>query len=387
MRKMFMLTCSLFLTTAMALPLLAQDVDKKEEKKEEKKETYQFTNEITLDHTAVKSQDRTSTCWSFATTSMLESEAMRKGHEAVELSEMFNVRNTYMDKAEHYVRMHGTVYFPAGGACHDVIDQLRDHGLMTDEALSGYVVDPEKHNHSEVHRVLNGIVDGVVKGRRSAPTPVWKNAFEAALNVYLGTPPETFEYEGKSYTPVEFAQSLDLNHEDYVEVMSDVNLPFYTCGAAKVPDNWYVNDNYLNVPVADLARIVEHSIREGYTVVYGGDTSDKNFASKKGYAIVPEDADALKEATEPVAEKEITQEMRQKLFDNFKTGDDHAMHLVGLAKDQAGNTYFYTKNSWGSDRKYDGYLYMSKAYLNLNVTAMMINKNALPQDIKDKFNL
>ncbi|MCK5147347.1 aminopeptidase [bacterium] len=384
MRTLLNTTLILMLITTIALPIMAQDSEKKEAKKDT---VYQFTNDIVLDHTPIKSQDRTSTCWSFATTSMLESEIIRNGHHAVELSEMFNVYNTYLDKADHYVRMHGHAYFPAGGACHDVIDQLRDHGLMTDKDFSGYIVDPEKHKHSEIHSVLQGMVDGVAKGRRSSPTPVWKSAFEAALKIYLGTPPEKIEVHGKEVTPLEFAASLDLNADDYVEIMSDINLPFYTTGAAQVPDNWYMNDDYLNVPVEDLARIAEHSIREGYTVVYGGDTSSKNFASKKGYAVVPADKDALKDAEEPVEEKEITQAMRQKLFDNFTTGDDHAMHLVGLAKDQSGNVYFYTKNSWGSKRKYDGYLYMSKAYVNLNVTAMMINKKALPQDIKEKFGL
>jgi bleomycin hydrolase len=240
--------------------------------------------------------------------------------------------------------MHGEVYFPAGGACHDVIDQIRDHGLCPDEYYSGYVAYKDVHNHGELHRVLQGMVDGVAKARRAAPSPVWKEAFTGVLNAYLGTPPEKIKVHDKEITPLELREKLKINPDDYVEVMSVSHRPFYQRAAAQVPDNWYMNDQYLNVPVEDLARIAEHSIREGYTVVYGGDTSDDNFNSKEGYAVVPKDEEALKKATEPVEEKEITQEMKQKLFDNFTTGDDHAMHLVGLAKDQLGNLYFYTKN-------------------------------------------
>ena len=383
MRKWFNLVTLVTLLTALALPAFSQDAAKKEEKQD----AYQFTNEIVLDHTSVKSQDRTSTCWCWSTTSLMESEAIRKGHEPVDLSPMYTVRNAYMDKAANYVRFQGVVNFPNGGACHDVIDQMRDHGMMPMAEFTGLKVDDKIHNHGELHAVLKGMVDAVCTGRRPSPTPIWKEAFEAALNAYLGTPPETFTYQGKTYTPMEFQNFLGLDPNDYIEVVSLAHHPFYTQCVAEVPDNWTLNNQYYNVPLEDLARIMEHSLREGYTVVYGGDTSNDFFVSKNGYAIVPEDEKEAKNPTEPVAEKEITQEMRQKLFDNFTTGDDHAMHIVGLAKDQKGNTYFYTKNSWGSKRKYDGYLYMSKAYVTLNTTALLVNKHALPDDLKAKFGI
>ena len=383
MRKWFNLITVLTLVTALGLPAFSQDAPKKEEKQD----AYQFTNEIVLEHTAVKSQDRTSTCWCWSTTSMMESEAMRQGHEALDLSPMYSVRNAYMDKGENYVRFQGVVNFPAGGACHDVMDQVRDHGVMPMADFTGLKVDDKIHNHGELHAVLQAMLDAVCKGRRPSPTPVWKEAYEAVLNAYLGTPPVNFTYKGKKYTPVEFQKYLGINPDDYIEVTSLAHHPFYTQCVAEVPDNWTLNDQYYNVPVDDLGRIMENSIRQGHTFVFGGDISNDFFVRNGGYAIVPEDEKEAKNPTEPVAEKVITQEMREKLLDNYTTGDDHGMHVVGLAKDQKGNIYFYTKNSWGDKGKFDGYLYMSKAYVNLNATAIMVHKNALPDDIKAKFGI
>lgn len=354
-----------------------------QEKKPEKKQAYQFTTDVVLDHTPVKSQDRTSTCWCWATISMLESEAMRMGKDSVELSEMYIVRNAYSDKADTYVKRHGEMNFPPGGACHDVIDQVRKHGLVTDDAYSGLQLGSDKYDHSEIHAVLNGIVDAVVKARH--PSIRWKEAFNAVADIYFGTPPKTFEYKGKTYTPNEFADYLGINPDDYIEITSVTDQPLYQQISVILPDNWSFNDEYYNVDVQDLARIAEYSIRKGYSVVFGGDVSNRFF---NPVGIVPEDDSIdLKKIEEPVKEKIVTADMRQKLLDNYTTGDDHAMHLVGLSKDQNGDLFFYTKNSWGERGQWKGYQYLSTQYVNLNVTAMLVNKKALPKDIKKKLGL
>jgi bleomycin hydrolase len=240
--------------------------------------------------------------------------------------------------------------------------------------------------------VLEGIVDAVKKNRGGKITPLWKNVFDSALNIYLGKPVEEFTYQGKNYTPTTFVESLGFNPDDYVEITSYSHRPFYSSFDLEIPDNWS-KDEYYNVPMDELMAVIDYALSNGYSVCWDGDVSEKEFDRKKGIAIVPLDPLEIKEGEEekseaPVKEKTITQEMRQTTFDNYTTTDDHLMHLTGLAKDQNGNKYYYTKNSWGTkDKKYDGYWYMSEPYVRLKTVAIMIHKSAIPPDIKTKLGL
>ena len=220
-----------------------------------------------------------------------------------------------------------------------------------------------------------------------------------------GTPPEKFDYKGKTYTPRSFVSDyLQLNLDDYIEITSYTHHPFYEQCRFEVPDNWSFNSDYYNVPIDDLEKIVDHAIEKGYTVAWDADVSDKGFSprgkesidiySRADYAIVPlkdwedlTEAESQKKYTEPVKEKEITQEMRQKSFENFNTTDDHLMHLVGIAKDQTGKKFYKIKNSWGTDRRYKGYDYISMPYFRLHTVNIMINKNALTAEMKTKLDI
>ncbi len=372
--------------------LIAQEEEKK---KDEKKEAYEFTVVKELARTSVKNQASTSTCWCFATISFLESELLRLGKEEIDLSEMYIVRHTYPLKAERYVRLHGATNFPHGGACHDVIDMMRKHGLVPEEVYAGLNYGEKKHSHGEVGRILKGMVDAVVKNRGRRVTPRWAEAVNAVLDVYLGDIPENFKYKGNTYTPQNFLSDyLELDPDDYVEITSFTHHPFYKQIYLELPDNWTFNNQYNNVPVEDLERIIDASLTNGYTLVYGGDVSDKFFKSKDGYAIVPKKGwedmtkkEQKEKIKEPVEEKEVSQDLRQKWFDNYTATDDHAMHIVGIAEDQKGNTFYLTKNSWGTDRKYDGYIYLSKPFVLLNGGAFMVNKNAIPKDIRKKLGI
>ena len=92
--------------------------------------------------------------------------------------------------------------------------------------------------------------------------------------------------------------------------------------------------------------------------------------------------------TGPVPEKKITQEDRQKSFDQQQTTDDHLMHFTGMVTDQNGTIYFKTKNSWNANsNKSGGYLNMSEAYVRLNTIAIMVNKKALSKAISRKLGL
>ncbi len=365
--------------------------------KKEEKSPYQFQIITEVKRTPVKDQYWTGTCWCFSTISFLESELLRNGKEEIDLSEMYVVRHTFPHKALNYIRMHGKANHSQGGQSHDVIDRIRRYGIVPEDVYPGMNIEEKRHNHGEMSTLLDALLEGVLKLRGKRVTPRWPEAYNAVLDVYLGKPPETFTYQGKTYTPHEFAaEYLVLNLDDYVELTSYTHHPFYKKCRLELPDNWTYNDDYYNVPIDDLEKIADHALESGYSLVWDGDVSERDFSSrKKGYAIVPEKdwedktmAEQEKEEeegiTEPVKEKEITQEMRQKTYDNFTTTDDHLMHMVGIAKDQVGTKFYLIKNSGGTDRKYGGYVYMSRSYFRLKTTALMINKHSLPGDIKIK---
>lgn len=386
--------------------VLAQNND---EKKKEEPKGYVFQDDILLPATSVKNQYRTGTCWSFSGLSFLESEMLRLGKPEVDLSEMFIVWNTYSVKAQKHVRVHGSLNFAAGGAFHDVINMIRDYGIVPEEVFDGLNYGEEKHVHGEMDRVLKQHVDAVIENKNRKLSTVWLESIEGTLNSYLGEIPQKFEYDGKSYTPQSFAtEYVGLNLDDYVEISSYTHHPFYSQFIIEIPDNWSWDKVY-NVPINELEEIIDYSLNNGFTVAWAADVSEKGFAtSNKGVAVMPaakvEDMseaeitrwEALSEKDkqkelykldEPVTEIEVTQEMRQAAFDNYTTTDDHGMHIIGTAKDQDGNTFYKVKNSWGEYNKYAGYFYASKPYVNYKTMSIMVHKDAIPQNIKEKLEL
>lgn len=384
---------SLCLAVILLVPSLgiAADKDKKEDKK-----AYEFTTESIVKHTPVKNQYWTGTCWCFATVSFLESEALRMDKGELDLSEMFIVRHTYPRKASNYIRLHGKANFSQGGQSHDVLNIVRDYGLALEKDYNGMRINEKRHNHSEMISVMSSMMDALLKGRGRKLTPRWMQALEAVLDVYLGKPVENFKYNGKTTTPKAFAKSIGIDPDNYVEFTSYSIYPFYQKCRLEIPDNWDYNRDYYNVPIDDLERIADHALKNGYSIAWDGDVSEKEFSSREtGVAVVPviDYEDKTKEQknekpTEPVKEKEITQDMRQETFDNFTTTDDHLMHVVGLSHDQNGAKYYYTKNSGGTvDRAYDGFVYLSRPYFRLKTTALMVHKDAIPKDLKKKLNI
>lgn len=368
--------------------------------KNTKKETpvYSFTIDHEVKRTPVKNQYRTGTCWCFATISFLESELLRTGKGEVDLSEMFVVRHTYPHKALKYVRYHGNATFGQGGQSHDVFDAIKRYGIVTEQAYSGKNIGEKRHNHSEMKRILTAILDSVLKKRWGTQiTPRWMEAFKAVLDVYLGKLPEKFTIKGKEYTPKDFlSEYTGLNFDNYVELTSYTHHPFYKTCCLEIPDNWTHNSNYYNIPIDELERIVDHALKNGYSVIWDGDVSERDFSYRKsktsrstGYAIVPlkdweeksfeEKKEKIKK---PVKEKEITQEMRQKTFENMTTTDDHLMHIVGVAHNQTGTKFYLTKNSGGPDRTFGGYIYLSRAFFRLKTTAITVHKDSIPSDLK-----
>lgn len=369
---------------------------------------YLFTDVKVIETTPVKDQSRSGTCWCFSTLSFLESEIIKAGGEPMHLSEMWIVRHSFMDKAEKYVRMHGTLNFAEGGAAHDVTEGIREHGIVPFEVYPGLNYGTAKPDFHEISEVLKSYLDAVIRAAGNKPlSTAWKRGFNAILDEYFGVLPETFTYEGKEYTPESFAASLPISMDDYVDVSSFTHHPFYSRFIIEVPDNEMWAEVY-NVPLEEMMQIVDNALENGYTVAWGTDVSEKGFSRTKGIGVIPE-ADlegmsgteaerwgklteqekeaALYKFDKPGKERTITQEMRQTSFDNWETTDDHGMLIMGVAKDQNGTPYYKVQNSWNTVAPYDGFWYFSKPFVAYKTTSLMVNKNAIPKEIAKKLGL
>jgi len=376
---------------------------------EKTKEGYKFTDVIRLPTTSVKNQYRAGTCWSYSSLSFLESEIIRLGGDKdIDLSEMWIVRHTYNDKAVKYVRMHGILNFGQGGAFHDVTEMIKKYGAVPQEVYQGLNYGTEKDVHGEVDAILTNYVKAVVENKNKKLTTAWLKGYNGVLDAYFGKEPKDFEYKGTKYTPKSFAEKLKINADDYVEITSYTHHPFYSKFIMEVQDNWMWGSVY-NLPLNEMMEVIDNALENGYTIAWGADVSEKGFSWTHGVAVVPEEAkenlsdderSKWSELSEreraklfysfdkPTKEKEITQEMRQKAFDNYQTTDDHGMHIIGTAKDQNGTKYYIVKNSW-SDKgsPYEGYFYASESFVKYKTMDFMIHKDAIPSAIKKKLEI
>jgi len=388
--------------------ILGASLQGQKENKEKVPEGYSFTIEISLPATSVKDQHRTSTCWSFASTSFIESELLRTGKGEYDLSEMFFVRKAYEMKAEKYVRLHGLANFYQGGLAMDVMQIWKEYGILPNEAYDGLTIGDSLPVHGEMDAVLKGYVDQVLKNRNRKLSPVWKQGFDATLDAYLGEVPQEINYKGASYTPQSFAAELGLNADDYVSIASFTHHPFYEKFLIEIPDNWLWS-SIDNVPLDEMMAVLDHALENGYTICWDADVGEKSYDWKRGIALMPsteiEDLSGLERArwdelseskqqalfydfSTPKKERSISQEIRQEMFDNYQTTDDHLMHITGSARDQNGNKYYLVKNSWGTGNHiYKGYHYVSESYMRAKTIFFMVHKDAVPDSTSDKLGL
>ena len=342
---------------------------------------YEFKNEKRIACTDVKSQDITGTCWSFSTTSFLESELIRKGKGEYDLSEMYTVRSIYSDKARNYMLRQGKAGFSQGALAHDLLRAFEQDGAVPEEVYSGLLDIDSTHNHSEMEAGLKGYLDGVRAGKKISSR--WPIAFESILDAYLGEAPSDFTYKGKKFTPKSFAESLEIKVDDYVSITSFTHHPYYESFILEIPDN-YSNGSYFNVSLAEMVSIVDYAIANGYSIAWDGDVSEKTFQMRKGLAILPSDINRDSLLSIPGEEIEVNSENRQRNFESLQTTDDHLMHLIGTAVDERGTKYYIIKNSWGDKSHFEGYLYMSEAYLKMKTVSIMLHKDGLSKEIYKK---
>lgn len=342
---------------------------------------YNFTTEKKITCTPVKNQANTGTCWSFATASFLESELIRKGVNNIDLSEMYIVRNIYSDKANNYILRQGKANFSQGSLAHDLLKMAGTKGLITEEAYSGKLENEISHDHSELEKGLKGFLDGVRSNKRLSSK--WPIAFEAIMDSYLGEVPDQFEHDGVEYTTSTFGEKMGLNMSDYISITSFMHHPFYDSFILEIPDN-YSNGSYFNVPVDEMMSILDYAILDGYSVAWDGDVSEKGFSASNGIAVLPKDNTRDDLFSNPGKEINVTQENRQSNFMSYSTTDDHLMHIIGIAIDQKGTKYYIVKNSWGEISSYNGYLYMSEAYMRMKTVSITLHKDGLPKKSKTK---
>jgi len=353
-------------------------------------EKYEFTTTAEVKTTPVKNQFRTGTCWSFSTISFVETELLRKGKGEFDLSEMYPVRYTYYHRGIDYVRYHGHLNFDAGAQSWDLINGIVLYGFVPEEVYPGLEYGESVHTHGELNKVLTTFLEGVIENKNGKLSLSWKNSFNGILDSYLGKMPEKFTYKGKEYTPQSFAKELDFRPEEYVSITSFMHHPYYKLFVFESPDNWSHQLLY-NVQLDELIQIITSAIEKGYSVQWSSDFSEKGLSSSKGIGIVPAKDYNAKSKEEQEAtcvfieeEKIITPELRQEAFDNYSTTDDHAMQIVGLAKDQNGNRYFKVKNSHGTSNDFQGYLYVSEAFVRYKTMSILLHKNAIPVYISSK---
>lgn len=397
MKKLMMMAVA----AVCALPTMAESGD-----------SLVFETIIANPVTSIKNQNNSGTCWSYSSLAFLESEAMKKNPKIkdLDLCESFLVSKTYMDRADRNVRTHGDASFSQGGSFYDAIYCMANYGLIPEGNMPypNTLYGDSLFNFTSFFPPMEAYIKAIAKSEAKKINPMWKKDVQGMIDNYFGKCPETFKYEGKTYTPQTFVKEyLKLDPDDYVSLTSYTHHPFYSSFVLEIQDNWRWGSSY-NLPLDELMRVMDESVKNGWTFAWGADVSEEGFSRRTGknrcVATVPdtksnagvgsdqskwtgEKAGAKISVADGAGEKTITQEMRQLGYDNWTTTDDHGMQIYGIAKDQNGKEYFMMKNSWGEYGPYKGFWYVSKPYAAYKTMNIVINKNAIPKDIRKKLGI
>jgi bleomycin hydrolase len=349
-----------------------------------------FTLTKEMDRSPVLDQCKTGTCWSFGTVSFFESEVKRLRGIDVDLSEIWWARGAVVEKAKRYFESDGKTTFGEGGLSHDLTLLMATYGVAPQSAYTGLLDGNTTHRHDAMFAMMRAAMDALLKAERDAhaaaeaakgpntpptpfkvaPLPALVRALSGIADAYLGAPPATFEFDGKTWDAKSFASDyLKIDPTRYVEVMSYGTSPFGGKAKLDVPDNWLSFDGYENVPLDRFMEVFDGAIAAGMTLAIDVDVSEKGFDAMKGVAVLSDEDEA-----DP---KRVTQERRDAMFRNKETTDDHLMHVVGVARHDDGRTFYLAKNSWGAVGPYEGYVFMSAAYMRAKLLAYMVHADAL----------
>lgn len=380
------LSLSLLSSPCSAASVSAVSLAAKDKSASKAEKGYVFTVDCQVPTTSVKDQAASGTCWSFAALAYLESELLRHAKGEYDLSEMWISRHVYFDKAVKYARLHGSLNLAAGGAMHDVFNVIDTYGIVPEEAYTGLNYGTDKHRHGEIDATVKAYMDAIIANPNKQLSTAWQVGLNGILDAYYGAIPETFVYQGVTYTPRSFADSLglvDVNTHN-VGISSFTHHPMGQRFILEVPDNWAWGE-YFNVPIDSLEAATDRALDAGISVLWSADVSEPGFSYNKGIAVMPiinstdmDDSEKAKwsELTPeergvnaqkflegPVPEITVNQTNRQQWFDNYLTTDDHGMLITGRGHDQNGTKYYKVKNSWGTAGLYQGYLWVSASFL------------------------
>ena len=393
--------------TLIALTAIGATAQEKKAEKNVNKPVFTVVRENKI--TSIKNQSRSGTCWDYSTLSFFEAEILKKTGKTYDLCESFVANKTYMDRAIQVVRLHGDCQFSEGGSSFDPLYCLENYGICPENAMPfvGSLYGDSLNNYNEFFSLMTPYVTAVAKSDSKKLSSQWKAGLQGILDAYLGKCPEKFTYEGKSYTPKSFAASLGIDANDYTSITSYTHHPFWKGFAVEVQDNWR-NPLSWNLPMEDMMRIIDNAVMNGYTIAWGGDVSEDGFTrdglayntdTKKVQSLTGSDMARWLKLTKTQKSNMIdslgcnipeivpTQKMRQERYDNWELTDDHGMLIYGIAKDQNGKEYYMVKNSWGEAGEYKGIWYMTKNFIAANTMDFMVNKNAIPNDIRKKLGI
>jgi bleomycin hydrolase len=284
---------------------------------------------------------------------------------------MYPVYWEYVEKARGFIRQRGESLFDEGSMGNAVIRIWKKFGVVPADAYTGMKEGQKFHDHSQMYAEMKEFLESLEKNHN------WNekmavSTIKSILNHYLGVPPEKIEVNGKKMTPKEYlSRVLELNLDDYVDFMSLMEKPYYQKVEYKVPDNWWHNKDYHNVPLDDFMKIVKQAIREGYTICLGGDVSEAGYYAYQDVAMVP---------TFDIPARFIDKNARQFRFSNESTADDHGIHLVGfLEKD--GKDWYLVKDSGSSSRngKNRGYYFYHEDYVKLKMMDFIVHKDVVKE--------
>ena len=322
-------------------------------------------------------QGLTGTCWSFCTTSLYESEIYRIHNRKVKLSQMWSVYWEYVEKAKGWVKARGKMHFGEGSQSNAVKRIYNEYGVVPYDVFTGLRPGQTVYDHGKMFEEMKAYLE-TLKRDNAWNEEQAVNTIKTILNFYMGTPPEKFDYEGKEYTPKEFLKEVvDLNFDDYIEMMSILEQPYYQQVEYTVPDNWWHNKEYYNVPLNEFMQIIKSAIRNGYTLAFAGDVSEAGYDSRSKAAIVP---------TFDIPSEYIDEYARELRFDNGTTGDDHGIHLVGFTN-RNGKDWYLIKDSGSGARNLEpvGFYFYHEDYVKLKMLGITIHKDAVDKNILTKF--